>query len=423
MYLDSPCEQNGRARLLERYALKMLLQWCSVILVSSMLPTALYGQSAPVEPESRSESLSTLQAEKARVTRPPSADRAEAWVRKMEALFLVDPSGFFPYFDSVYQGGGLTLGAGYRKFYGDNTFWEVKGLYSVLNYKLIEGGTVSRGHFDRRLSFGTRFGWRDATQVAYYGVGLNSKEENRANFRFQETYLEGRAEYRPLRWFPIRGTVAFENWNTLQGQGSDPSIETVYTPETAPGLGADPSYVHSTASAGIDWRQSPGYSRRGGLYEAKLHDYRNLNGGLYSFQMLQGEVIQYLPLLRETWVLAARGRVQTTLNDNALIPYFMLPSLGNGSTLRAYSTDRFRDRHSMLMNAEFRWLPAVGLDMALFFDAGKVTSRRSDLDFTRLKSDVGIGARFHGPLATPLRIDFAVGNEGWRIVFSGGPVF
>jgi hypothetical protein len=36
---------------------------------------------------------------------------------------------------------------------------------------------------------------------------------------------------------------------------------------------------------------------------------------------------------------------------------------------------------------------------------------------------VGIGARIHGLMATPLRVDLAVGNEGWRIVFSGGPVF
>ena len=54
----------------------------------------------------------------------------------------------------------------------------------------------------------------------------------------------------------------------------------------------------------------------------------------------------HVPLLRETWVLAARGRVETTLNDNALIPYFMMPSLGSGSDLRAYSSDRFRDRRS-----------------------------------------------------------------------------
>ena len=126
-----------------------------------------------------------------------------------------------------------------------------------------------------------------------------------------------------------------------------------------------------------------------------------------------------MPLLRETWVLSMRGRVQTTLNDNDLIPYFLLPTLGSGSTLRAFATERFRDRHSMLMTAEFRWIPnPFGLDMALFYDARKVTSRRRDLNFKGLKSDVGIGARFHGPSSTPLRIELAVGNEGWKVVFS-----
>jgi hypothetical protein len=389
-----------------------------------MLSSSVLIAQTPVAPiASRFESISLLQAEKAKVIRPSEPDKAEVWVKKAEMVFLLDPSGFFPYFDSVYQGGGLTGGVGYRKFYGDNTFWEVKGLYSILNYKLFEAGTLSKDHFNRRLNLGSRAGWRDATQVAYYGVGADSKEENRTNFRFSETYAEAYADFRPLPWFPIKGSLGFEQWNTLQGQGSAPSIETMYTPASAPGLGSDPTYVHTKVSAGIDWRQSPGYSRRGGLYEVTFHDYRNTNDGIYSFQKLDGEVIQHIPLLRETWVLAGRARVETTLNDNNVIPYFMLPSLGSGSTLRGYSSYRFRDRHSMLMNAEFRWIPSVGLDMALFYDAGKVTSRRNELDFKQLKSDVGIGARFHGPMATPLRIDFAIGSEGWRLVFSGGPIF
>ena len=181
--------------------------------------------------------------------------------------------------------------------------------------------------------------------------------------------------------------------------------------------------MHSQLAAGIDWRQSPGYTRRGGLYKATFNDYRNNKGGTYSFQRLDADLIQHLPLLRETWVLAFRGRVETTLNDNNLIPYFLLPALGSGRTLRAFASDRFRDRHSLLMNAEFRWTPGTALDMALFYDAGKVTSRRSDLDFKGLKSDVGIGFRFHGPLSTPLRIELAVGNEGWKVVFSGDAVF
>jgi outer membrane translocation and assembly module TamA len=60
------------------------------------------------------------------------------------------------------------------------------------------------------------------------------------------------------------------------------------------------------------------------------------------------------------------------------------------------------------------------VDMAIFYDAGKVASRRSDLDFDGLKSDVGIGIRFHSPRATALRIELARGNEGLRFIFAFG---
>ena len=356
--------------------------------------------------------------------KPPEPDKAEALVRRVEAIFLESPSGFYPYFASVYHGGGLTGGAGYRKFYGDNTSWNVQGLYSIKNYKLIEFATESRDHLAKRLSFGSKLGWRDATQVGYYGLGIQSNQDDRTNFRFQQTYADGHITFRPVWWFPIQGSVGGEHWESKEGKGDFPSIETMHTPATAPGLGANPTYLHTQAAVGIDWRSpSPGYTRRGGLYQATFHDYRSNQGGIYSFQRLDGDVIQHIPLYRETWVLALRGSAVTTLNDNDLIPYFLLPALGDGSSLRAFDTDRFRDRHSLLLSGEFRWLPGSAVDMAFFYDAGKVASRRGDLNFKGLKSDVGVGIRFHGLVATPLRVDFAVGNEGIKLVFSASSAF
>jgi outer membrane translocation and assembly module TamA len=63
------------------------------------------------------------------------------------------------------------------------------------------------------------------------------------------------------------------------------------------------------------------------------------------------------------------------------------------------------------------------MDMAIFYDAGKVTSRREDLNFDGLKQNFGVGVRFHGPLTTPLRIDVARGSEGVNVVFSGAAPF
>jgi len=393
----------------------------AVMMTLAFLSRAGLSQEPGPTPQSRQEVIAVQQTEKLKKSQPASPDKIEAWIEKFEQMLLLDPSGYYPYFASVYHGGGFTLGSGYRRYFGDNTFWDVKGLYSIKNYKLVEGAVESRDHLARRLSFGTRLGWRDATQVAYYGLGIKTSSDDRHNFRFQETYADGHVDFRPVWWIPLKGSVGYERWDTKEGEGGDPSIENF--PDPVPGLGVDPKYLHTQVSAGIDWRRSPGYTRRGGLYQVTFHDYKSDNDGAYSFQKLDGDLIQHFPTLRETWILAARGRVETTLNDNDLIPYFLLPQLGSGSTLRAFASDRFRDRHSLLMTAEFRWTPSVAWDMALFYDAGKVASRRKDLNFKEMKSDVGIGARFHGLRSTPLRLEFAISNEGWQIVIAGDAIF
>ena len=76
------------------------------------------------------------------------------------------------------------------------------------------------------------------------------------------------------------------------------------------------------------------------------------------------------------------------------------------------------------MSGEFRWIPnRLAVDMVLFYDTGKVAHQWDDLSLRGLKSDVGIGIRFHGPIATPLRIELAKGTEGFNLVFGGSAAF
>ena len=123
-------------------------------------------------------------------------------------------------------------------------------------------------------------------------------------------------------------------------------------------------------------------------------------------------------------MISLRGRLQSTLDDDDVVPYFLMPALGSGSTLRGYGSWRFRDRQSVLASAEWRWIPnRLGLDMAIFYDAGMVADRFRALTTRGMKSDVGIGVRFHSPLATPLRIELARGSEGFNLVFAGSAAF
>ena len=382
-----------------------------------------FGNCSPaLAQESREALIASKQAEKSAQLRRYEPEGAERFIRKVEHVFISQPSGLYPWFESVYSGGGFTLGAGYRQYYGDRTHADLKGLYSITGYKLIELSTDSWGHAGGRLDLHARGGYRDATQVAYYGLGNDSPPDG-SNFRMKQSYVGGDLQARPGGFTTFGAGLTYEEYKLESGTGSEPSIEEIFTPETAPGLGSSPAYLHSVVSGGIDSRPSPGYARRGGLYEVSYHNYADRDK-TYSFDRVDAEVVQHLPILRENWVLSLRGRVQTTLDDDDVVPHYLLPALGSGSTLRGFSSWRFRDRHSVLMSGEWRWIPSrLALDMALFYDAGKVTPRFDDISFDDLKTDFGIGVRFHTPFATPLRIELAKSREGARIVFSGGAAF
>jgi hypothetical protein len=387
----------------------------TAILLLSALPLA--------SQNSRVDAIAQQQAEKAANVQPYEPSKAERVFLAVKEEFIDSPSGFYPLFGSVYSGGGAAFGAGYRQYYGDRAFWDIKGLWSVRNYKFAELSTSSPGHANGRLDWNASAGWRDATQAAYYGLGNSTMPDARANFTLKQAFAGGGMQVRPIPWVVAGVGVQYEQYNVEEGRGAHPSIEEGYTPLEAPALGASPAYVHSTSSMGVDWRRAAGYARRGGLYEVRYQNYLDRNDA-YDFDRLEAEVVQHLPLLRENWVISVHGLMDSTLGNDDVTPFFLLPSLGGGSSLRGYPSWRFRDRHSLLLQGEFRWIPnRNGLDMAVFYDAGKVAGRRADLDFKGLKRDAGIEVRFHGPAATPLRLGLARGDEGWMLVFSGLAAF
>jgi Omp85 superfamily domain len=237
------------------------------------------------------------------------------------------------------------------------------------------------------------------------------------------THVSGTLTYKPIWWFSIGGGSAFRMQEDREGAGTRPSIEEVHSSLSAPGLFNETTYTQSTAFTAIDWRESPGYSRRGGLYSIALIDFRDTDD-VFSFRRIEANLTQLVPVLKEHWVFGVRALVHTTQADaDQVIPYHLLPSLGGSNLHRGYKDFRFQDKHMMLLTAEYRWLPSRIIDMAIFVDSGKVAASRSDLDFDGLRTAYGIGIRFHGPNFTPLRIDVARGDEGFRLHFTGNVPF
>lgn len=375
------------------------------------------------EPATRAAAIEQQQADRAKTLHPYVPNKAEKYFDRAEAI-LSNGLRWHPYFQNAYSGGGFTVGAGYRTFVSPYNSVDLRGSITVSGYKRLEAEFLAPRLMNRRAVLSVIGGWREATQVGFYGLGNSTDQDNRANYGFTQPYGVAALTVRPTnRMLLLRGSFEASQWNQTPGSGSAPSVEEVYSPATLTGLGAEVPYLHSTATVGFESRPSAGYARRGGFYGVTFHDFTNTDDR-YGFKQIDYEAIQHVPLLRETWVLSFRAFVSTTgLKSGQQIPFFMLPSVGGGSSLRAYSSWRFRDRNAMELQGEWRAMVNRYFDIALFYDTGKVTAHTRDLDFSGLKDDFGVGFRFHGPLSTPLRVDLAKGSEGFHVVWAASAVF
>jgi hypothetical protein len=383
-------------------------------------------QQAQDSSEASSRAALIEQAEQAKLDAlaPAAPGKAEAYVARISDTFLSGQMHWHAFWQNAYSGGGFTVGAGYLRHVSAYNFLDARFSVTPSGYKRVEAEFLAPELFARRGNLSVLGGWREATQVNFFGVGKGTTTEDLTNYGFTRPYLSANLEVFPTRnLFVVGGGIEVSQWNQGSGSGSSPSVEQKYTPETLPGLGASPVYLHSQATVGIDSRPARGYTRRGGFYGVTFHDYTDADE-VYGFREVDYTAIQHFPILREAWVLAFRAYAQTTYEKGGQqVPFFMMPSFSGGSDLRAYASWRLRDLNSLLLQGEWRANINRFLEMALFYDAGTVAARRGDLNLHGMKTDYGIGFRFHGPLTTPLRIELAKGNEGFVLNFSASQVF
>ena len=347
-------------------------------------------------------------------------DRLEQWG------FISDPPrGVYPWLGSVYPGSGVAAGVGVRTAFGDD------GALSVVAGRSIRSSTIGRADFDLPTFASNRGKLRlageyiDATDVKYYGVGNSSSKDARTYFGYSPVSTGARLDFDVDRRFVIGGGLSYLDVGTSAGRTA-PSIGAQHGPADTPGLEFSRfGFVNSTAQASFDWRKRLGYSGSGGVYRAQFDDFRDSDHGRYSFRSLEAEALQLFPILRANWVIMLRGVATITdADDSNDVPYFLMPSIGGGATVRGYPDFRFRDRNRLLMNAELRWTPARFMDMVLFYDTGKVEARRQDLDFDNLKEAYGIGMRLIGPKGYAVRIEAAHSREhNVRLTLSAGGAF
>ena len=380
--------------------------------------------------ESRAELLERQRAEKAKTVTPYEASGVESalvWVERQNPLVKIAPyNGFYIQYGYSEKpiGSGIGVGGGWRHDLFDRqarAVIEVAG--TMRGYKYVRGDVALQRLANERLEVGIQGTYREDPQEDFFGLGIDSLKENRTDFLYEASDVQGRVVFKPHH--RVRTGVRLGHLDVTVGNGTDDrftDIGNVFGDITAPGLAAQPAFNYTDVFASFDGRDDPLGARAGAFYTLSWRRYNDGDLERYSFDRINADVQHFLPFFGRKRVIATRVRLHTTrpLSGND-VPFYLQPTLGGSDSLRSASDFRYRDRNMFLLNAEYRWEAFSGLDMALFTDHGSVAPKVGDFDLGDMKRAYGVGFRFNANQAVWLRFDVATGTDGAHlfIKFSG----
>lgn len=374
--------------------------------------------------ETRAELLERQRAEKAAKVapyQPAGLEKALLWVEEHDPMRMIAPyNGFYVQYGYTYKpiGSGIAFGGGWRHdLFDRNARLVLEAGQSFRNYRMVRGDFFLPWLLDERLELGVEGIYSLHPQEDFYGLGSSAQRGNRVNFRYRAPELQVRAVARPVPW--LRAGVRLGRVNVDVGSGTDPrfpSIEQRFGEAEAPGLSQQPDFTYTDLFTALDTRDQPGNARGGSYLGLLWRRYNDRDLDRYTFDRLEFDAQQFLPIFDKKRIVAVRLQVYgTSADDGQQVPFYFLPTIGGSDTLRSYADFRFRDHNVLALNVEYRWEAFSGLDMALFSDFGSVAPRFSDLEFADVRGAYGIGLRFNTYKAVFLRFDVAGGGaEGLR---------
>jgi hypothetical protein len=315
-------------------------------------------------------------------------------------------NGFYYEFGKMVPGAGwLSIGPGYRQWYGKDTMLlDGSVAVSVNHYKTAQARVLLPKFAKSRLALGAQVRWIDFTEVDYFGVGPDTLEAARTTFGIEATHVAAHATLRPARWFDIDTEVGVLS----------PALREGFAGAGDPAAIA-PTFVPAQLSLTVDTRNYREHPTSGVLLRAAAAHYDDRDTGAFTHRRYEGQAAGFLPMFGERVVLALHGMAVAIPERDGTAPFYLLPSLGGSTSLRSFTDYRFHDRHMLLANAELRFALMTHLDLAVFTDAGNVAGRFADLDLD--KRSYGAGVRLHTRRHTFARMDVANGAEGWRVLF------
>lgn len=357
--------------------------------------------------------------------------------------------------EDIGVGGGLALtdidfrGQNFQEFANIIATYSAEGQQNFrinwskwLNHRSMPNGGIIR---EERGRIYARGGYSKTLTRRFFGFGSRSPEGNETSYTEELTDV-GFGIRVPLPdagsdWL-ARVDVDLQNHGLSAGRVTAvQSTDQRFANEFAAGDGVNQAWV--TTSVAWDTRDSLAQAYHGTRLGVTAASALQSGGEWGAILGIDGQQIVPMPPLlhrgrsgREenppTDVLAFGFFVQDTVGE---LPFYSLPTLGGGSTLRGFIQNRFTDRAAAHFSAEYRinliergyaftdTIRIERIGLALFYDGGTVAADVDRLDNGRYLDSYGAGLRFGFSREAIFRVDVGYGREGSNLTIAFGNTF
>ncbi len=383
-------------------------------------------QPAPQQVSSRAALIEQEQAAKAQSLTPAAPGKAEKYVTDIAEIMLSGQLHWHPFWQSAYSGGGFTIGAGYTRFISPYNFIDVRGSITPSGYKRARSaahraGTVRAARHalgDWRLARG------DASRILRFRDELAARQS-------RQLQLPAAVRIGAARGVPRAKRVP------------RPRRRRAHAVEAAAGLGRC-----AVGRAGVHARHAARTRRGADLLAHARHD--RLRLAARARLRAARRILRRRPFTTTPIRMGSSASIRSTTKRFSTSRSCATPGSSRCAAGRRRHTSKDGAADSVLHDAVDRrrigparvhelaaarsQQPRAAGGVARDRSTGSSTWRssttparwprsRTDLDLDGMKSDVGLGFRLHGPIATPLRIEFTHGHEGFALVLAASEVF
>jgi len=158
----------------------------------------------------------------------------------------------------------------------------------------------------------------------------------------------------------------------------------------------------------FDTRNNIFQPEKGSFHQAGFMSYQSFLGSNYNFNQYQLDLRKYRKVYKQQ-VLAVQAWYSSTTGHP---PFQQLSMMGGSDLMRGYFEGRYRDRHAMVYQAEYRMPVYRKLGLVFFGSAGQVSEKISSYAFKRFRYGGGMGFRY---MLTDdglnIRLDIAFGDQ------------